>query len=184
MDVLWHHRHLLCVFWFVFFLVELQEFIANEGCGEAPLEGAIPDMTSSTELYVNLQKIYQAKAEADFLVMETYTKKLLKKIGRDPHSIPKTTIKNFCKNARKLKVCRYCTIEDEYSSPVQMELQKFLTDEDYCTAVGFYILLRAVDRFAANYNNFPGQFDGGMDEDISRLKTTAVSLLDDLGCNG
>lgn len=27
-----------------------QEFIANEGGGEAPLEGAIPDMTSSTEL--------------------------------------------------------------------------------------------------------------------------------------
>lgn len=26
-------------------------------------------------------------------------------------------------------------------------------------AVGIYILLRAVDRFAANYNSFPGQFD-------------------------
>ncbi|KAL2250121.1 UNVERIFIED_CONTAM: NEDD8-activating enzyme E1 regulatory subunit AXR1 [Sesamum indicum] len=52
------------------------------------------------------------------------------------------------------------------------------------TAVGFYILLRAVDRFAANYNSFPGQFDGEMDEEISRLKTTAVSLLADLGCNG
>ncbi|GER53228.1 NEDD8-activating enzyme E1 regulatory subunit [Striga asiatica] len=167
-----------------------QEFIANEGSGEASLEGAIPDMTSSTELYDNLQKIYQAKAEADFHVMETYTKKLLKKIGRDPHSIPNTTIKSFCKNARKLKdhitfnvlyagpvplmmrVCRYRTIEDEYSLPVQMELQN--------TAVGFYILLRAVDRFAANYNNFPGQFDGGMDEDIFRLKTTAEDLISEI----
>lgn len=27
-------------------------------------------------------------------------------------------------------------------------------------AVGFYILLRAVDRFAVNYNRFPGIFDG------------------------
>ena len=27
-------------------------------------------------------------------------------------------------------------------------------------AMGFYILLRAVDRFAANYNSFPGQFEG------------------------
>lgn len=26
-------------------------------------------------------------------------------------------------------------------------------------AVGIYVLLRAVDRFAANYNSFPGQFD-------------------------
>lgn len=28
----------------------LQEFISNEGDGEAPLEGSMPDMTSSTEL--------------------------------------------------------------------------------------------------------------------------------------
>ncbi|GFP85554.1 nedd8-activating enzyme e1 regulatory subunit [Phtheirospermum japonicum] len=51
-------------------------------------------------------------------------------------------------------------------------------------SVGFYILLRAVDRFTANYNSFPGQFDGEMDEDISRLKTKDVALLNDLGCNG
>lgn len=30
----------------------------------------------------------------------------------------------------------------------------------FAAFVGFYILLRAVDRFAANYNTFPGQFDG------------------------
>ncbi|KAG6407002.1 hypothetical protein SASPL_129982 [Salvia splendens] len=182
-------------FWVM--VAALKEFIANEGGGEAPLEGSIPDMTSSTELvttallYVSLQKIYQAKAEADFLVMEKLVKKILKKLGRDPESISKATIKSFCKNARKLKVCRYRMIEEEFSSPVQLELQKYLTDEDYCTpnsrcsvAFGFYILLRAVDRFAANYNSFPGQFDGEMDEEISRLKTTAVSLLNDLGCNG
>ncbi|KAK7848228.1 nedd8-activating enzyme e1 regulatory subunit axr1 [Quercus suber] len=79
---------------------------------------------------------------------------------------------------------KYRSIENEINSPILTELQKYLTDEDYSTAVGFYILLRAVDRFAANYNSFPGQFDGGMDEDISRLKTTAVGLLSDLGCNG
>ncbi|KAL1555503.1 NEDD8-activating enzyme E1 regulatory subunit axr1 [Salvia divinorum] len=169
-------------FWVM--VAALKEFIANEGGGEAPLEGAIPDMTSSTELYVSLQKIYQAKAEADFLVMEKLVKKILKKLGRDPESISKATIKSFCKNARKLKVCRYRKIEEEFSSPVQLEIQKYLTDEDYCVAVGFYILLRAVDRFAANYNSFPGQFDGEMDEEISRLKIAVVSLLNDLGCNG
>ncbi|XVF03075.1 hypothetical protein REPUB_Repub04eG0229300 [Reevesia pubescens] len=168
-------------FWVM--VTALKEFIANEGGGEAPLEGSIPDMTSSTEHYVNLQKIYQAKSEADFLVIEQRVRNLLKKIGRDPHSIPKPMIKSFCKNARKLKVCRYRPIEDEYNNPSIAELQKYLTDEDYSIAVGFYILLRAVDRYAANFNSFPGQFDGGMDEDISRLKITAVSLLNDLGCN-
>ncbi|XP_062153172.1 NEDD8-activating enzyme E1 regulatory subunit AXR1-like [Alnus glutinosa] len=169
-------------FWVM--VAALKEFIANEGGGEAPLEGSIPDMTSSTELYVNLQNIYQAKAEADILVVEQRVRNILKKIGKDPNGISKTSLKGFCRNARKLKVCRYRSIKDEFNSPILPELQKYLTDEDYSAAVGFYILLRAVDRFAANYNSFPGQFDGGMDEDISRLKTTAVGLLSDLGCNG
>ncbi|CDY10045.1 BnaC08g44060D [Brassica napus] len=120
-------------FWVM--VAALKEFVSNESDGEAPLEGSIPDMTSSTEKSV-----------------------------RDLSSISKPTIKSFCKNARKLKVCRYRM--------------------DYSGAMGFYVLLRAVDRFTANYNKFPGQFDGGMDEDISRLKTTALSLLADLGCNG
>lgn len=169
-------------FWVM--VAALKEFIATEGGGEAPLEGSIPDMTSSTEHYVNLQKIYQAKAEADCLAIEQWVRNNLKKLGREPESISKATIKSFCRNARKLKVCRYRLLEDEFSNPSVPDIQKYLTDEDYSVAMGFYILLRAVDRFAANYNNYPGEFDGPMDEDISRLKTTAVSVLNDLGCNG
>ncbi|KAK6919366.1 THIF-type NAD/FAD binding fold [Dillenia turbinata] len=169
-------------FWIM--VAALKEFIANEGGGEVPLEGSIPDMTSSTELYVNLQKIYQAKAEADFQVMEQRVKSILKKIGRDQGNITKMSMKSFCKNARKLTVCRYRILEDEFNWPLQPELQKYLTDEDYSAAMVFYILLRAADRFASNYNRFPGQFDGEIDDDISRLKTIAVGLLSDMGCNG
>ncbi|KAJ4977165.1 hypothetical protein NE237_002271 [Protea cynaroides] len=169
-------------FWVM--VAALKEFIANEGEGEPPLDGSIPDMTSLTEYYVNLQKIYQAKAEADFLAIEQRVRKILKRIGREPDAISKKIIKNFCKNARKLTVCRYRLIEDEFNSPILPELQKYLTDEDYSIAVGFYILLRAADRFATNYNRFPGMFDGEIDEEISRLKTIAVGILSDLGCNG
>ncbi|KAF8410726.1 hypothetical protein HHK36_003263 [Tetracentron sinense] len=126
-----------------------REYIADDGDGEAPLEGSIPDVTSLTELtYVNLQKIYQAKAEADFLVVEQWVRKILKRIGRDPDAISKTT------------VCRYHPIEEEFNSPVLPELLKYLTDEDYSVAVGFYILLRAFDCFTINYNRLPGLFDG------------------------
>lgn len=169
-------------FWVM--VAALKEFITHERAGEVPLDGSIPDMTSSTEHYVNLQKVYQAKAEADVCAMEKHVHNILKKIGRDASSISKTTIKTLCKNARKLTVCRYRMIEEESNSPNIAELQKYLTDEDYSMAVGFYILLRAADRFAANYNSFPGQFDGEMDEDISRLKTVAIGLLGEWGCNG
>lgn len=48
-----------------------------------------------------------------------------------------------------------------HNSDNELELQpKFSSYISCSVAVGFYILLRAVDRFAANYNSFPGQFDG------------------------
>ncbi|XP_077243660.1 NEDD8-activating enzyme E1 regulatory subunit AXR1-like [Tasmannia lanceolata] len=169
-------------FWVL--VAALKEFIENEGEGLPPLEGSIPDMTSLTEYYITLQKVYQAKAEADFLAIEHRVRNILKKIGRDPGAISKANIKIFCRNARKLAVCRYRLIDDEFNSPILPEFQKYLTDEDYSAAVGFYILLRAVDRFATIYNRFPGLFHGEMNEDISRLKTIAISILADLGCNG
>ncbi|XP_013630891.1 PREDICTED: NEDD8-activating enzyme E1 regulatory subunit isoform X2 [Brassica oleracea var. oleracea] len=170
-------------FWVM--VAALKEFISNEGDGEAPLEGSMPDMTSSTEHYINLQKIYHTKAEDDCLSIEQRVKDILAKVGRDPSSISKQTIKSFCKNARKLKVCRYRMIEDEFSNPSVTELQKCLASQDYSSAIGFYILLRAVDRFAATYNKFPGQFDGGdIEEDASRLRTIAPSVINEMGCDG
>ncbi|KAF8053560.1 hypothetical protein N665_1398s0002 [Sinapis alba] len=170
-------------FWVM--VAALKEFISNEGDGEAPLEGSMPDMTSSTEHYINLQKIYQTKAEADCLSMEQRVKHILVKVGRDPNSISKQTIKSFCKNARKLKVCRYRMVEDEFSNPSVTELHKCLASEDYSSAIGFYILLRAVGRYAATYKKFPGQFDGGdIEEDASRLITMAMSLISEMGCDG
>lgn len=69
------------------------------------------DMSSVSFLfcrhYVNLQKIYQAKAEADFLVMEQRVRNHLKKIGRETNMISKQTIRSFCRNARKLKVSSF-----------------------------------------------------------------------------
>lgn len=169
-------------FWVL--VAALKEFIANEGEGEAPLEGSIPDMTSLTEYYIILQKIYQEKAEADFLSFECRVRSILKNIGRDPDSIPRASIKSFCRNARKLRVLRYRSLEDEFSSPVTAELQRCLGDEDKSTAVSFYVLLRAVDHFATSYNRYPGVFDEELDEDVSRLKTIGVGLLNDMGCVG
>ena len=60
-----------------------------------------------------MQNIYLAKAEADFHAIEQRVKSILKKIGRDPNSISKATIKSFCKNARKLKVSNYLPIYRE-----------------------------------------------------------------------
>lgn len=82
---------------------------------------------------MNLQKVYQAKAEADFLAMEKHVQNSLKKIGRDPNSISKMTIKVFCKNTRKLKVSMLFTI--------------VLTNMQYCNVTDFTLLNREVRNF-------------------------------------
>nr|GEY54711.1 ADP,ATP carrier protein, mitochondrial-like [Tanacetum cinerariifolium] len=53
-------------------------------------------------LYVNLQELYQAKA--DFLEVEQCVIDILKKVGKYPYSISKEIIKTFCKNARNLTI--------------------------------------------------------------------------------
>ncbi|KAL5726809.1 NEDD8-activating enzyme E1 regulatory subunit axr1 [Ranunculus cassubicifolius] len=169
-------------FWIM--VAALKEFIENEGGGEAPLEGSIPDMTSLTEYYVSLQKLYQAKAEADVLAVEKRVRQILKRVDREPNAISKASVKSFCKNARKLTVCRYRSIEEEFNSPVLLELQRYLADEDYSFASGFFILLRAADHFATQHNRLPGQLDGEMEDDVPRLKTIADGILSNLGYNG
>ncbi|XP_037444148.1 NEDD8-activating enzyme E1 regulatory subunit AXL-like isoform X3 [Triticum dicoccoides] len=190
----------------------LKEFITNEGNGELPLEGTIPDMTSLTESvscdtiipqvqvcwhdcffycmnFVKYLLSDQAKAESDCLAMEHRVKSILKRIGRDPESISRAYIKTFCKNTRKLKVCRYRSMEEEFSSPVLSKVQKYFADEDNCYALNFYVLLRAVDRLAASYSRLPGIFDSigstsEIVEDVPRLKAAAVSVLSDMGLKG
>ncbi|GJT35818.1 NEDD8-activating enzyme E1 regulatory subunit AXR1-like protein [Tanacetum coccineum] len=85
------------------------------------------------------------------------------------------------KSPKDAYLVRYADIGKEFNSPFLPEMQKYLTDED--VVVRLYILLRAVDGLGANYNTFPGQFDGDMDKEIFILKTTVVGLLSDLGCN-
>ena len=49
-------------FWVL--VAALRRFIEGEGSGQLPLEGSIPDMHASTQQYLELQRIYRAKADA------------------------------------------------------------------------------------------------------------------------
>ncbi|CAM6089778.1 unnamed protein product [Calypogeia fissa] len=168
-------------FWVM--VAALKLFMENEGQGEPPLDGSVPDMHSYTDYYIRLQRVYQARAEADASAVEARVRSILKEIGRDPDSISKPAIKHFCKNARNLRVLRYSTLADEFSSRSSAELQKLSADED-SSNVALYVLLRAVDHFAASYNRYPGVVDRELEEDVSRLKTVTVRLLSDMDIPG
>ncbi|KAJ7522995.1 hypothetical protein O6H91_18G033900 [Diphasiastrum complanatum] len=158
-------------------------FMANDADGDLPLDGAIPDMHSYTDYYIRLQKVYQDRAEANVSAVEANVKSILRKIARDSLSISRSTIKQFCKNARNLRVLRYRTLADEFSPLAAFKIQRLLAVEE-SSNVEIYILLRAVDQFAATYNRYPGIFDRELEQDVLRLKAICINLLNDIGVNG
>ncbi|KAL2651429.1 hypothetical protein R1flu_019557 [Riccia fluitans] len=168
-------------FWIM--VAALKHFMENEGEGEPPLDGSVPDMHSFTDYYIRLQQVYQAKAEADAAAVEERVRNLLKQIGRDPDGISRTSIKHFCKNARNLRVYRYPSIADKYSSQVRTEFQKLLAAADNSNAA-FYVLLLAVDRLAGTNKRYPGTVDAEFEEDLALLKAAAADVLSEIGCHG
>ncbi|KAL3700349.1 hypothetical protein R1sor_018371 [Riccia sorocarpa] len=160
----------------------LKQFMENEGEGEPPLDGSLPDMHSFTDYYIRLQQVYQAKAEADASTVEERVRTLLEQIGSDPDRISRTSIKHFCKNARNLRVYRYPSIADEYRARVGTEFQKLLAAEDNSNAA-LYVLLRAADRFAGTHKRYPGTADAEFEEDIALLKAAAADVLSEIGCH-
>eukprot|EP00850_Spirogloea_muscicola_P023917 SM000406S15600 [mRNA] locus=s406:33423:37590:- [translate_table: standard] len=168
-------------FWIL--VAALKEFMMHDGKGQLPLNGGIPDMHSLSEYYIGLQQIYQSKAEADVTKVEGYVHAILNKVGRDPKSISRTSVKMFCRNCSNIKVLRWKTLAEEYNNRNGQELQRLLAVEDSNNAA-LYVLLRAAEQFAATYNRYPGVFDGiDEEEDVSRLKAVAMGLLTELGAS-
>ena len=67
------------------------------------LQGSIPDMTATTALYLQLQRTYRERADADVEAVAQHVHKVLQLAGRDQHAIAHTDIKTFCKHARYLR---------------------------------------------------------------------------------
>ncbi|GJP49947.1 hypothetical protein CLOM_g9105 [Closterium sp. NIES-68] len=136
------------------------KLFVEEGEGDLPVDGSIPDMHSLTDFYVALQRIYLSKADADVAAVQQHVSDLLKSIGRDPASIPLTAVKLFCKNARNLRVVRFKPLSEELGTGAPTcipALQRLMTSSDGSHAA-LYVLLRAADQFFSQFQHYPGSF--------------------------
>lgn len=179
----------------------VKEFVNKEGQGLLPVRGTIPDMTADSDRYIHLQSVYREQAAQDISAVSSHLLQLLQTIGRDePLSLQKTRspasspaskpqdnitdddIKLFCKNASFLRVVRCRSLAAEYDSSTSRvpQLAGFLDDVDSEDFI-YYILLRAVDRFYAASNHFPGEYDDLVEPDIHVLKGNVHKLLQEWG---
>eukprot|EP00887_Chlorella_sp_A99_P005358 scaffold1.g5358.t1 len=176
-------------FWVL--VATLRRFLEQEGAGLLPVEGSIPDMHATTSLYLELQRLYRDKAEADAAAVGEHVRALLAEAGREPGSISPAEVKHFCKHARYLRLVRTRPLAGGADSPPSTSgggradaLRGALAGEDTAANAGLWVLLNASDRFHATYQRFPGVYDSEVEEDVALLKSGANSILAESGTAG
>lgn len=89
------------IFWI--YLKALRNFIELND-GQLPLPGTLPDMSSHTENYLKLQKLYQDKSQSDKELFTQEVAKILSSLGKPAGEINHESISTFCKNSQSLFV--------------------------------------------------------------------------------
>ena len=152
----------------------LKEFVVSEGNGLLPLRGTIPDMTSSSDMYIQLQRIYQAQARIDMEALTSHLCQLLTNLNKPSSTIGEVEIKRLCRNSAFLRVVRCRSLASEYSEPNFSELSQ-LSNPD--SELVYYVLLRAADQFYSLFKTYPGCGDNSAEADVTQLKSILSTLL-------
>ncbi|KAL1117290.1 hypothetical protein AAG570_004616 [Ranatra chinensis] len=158
----------------------LQDFVANEGEGLLPLRGSLPDMTADTTGYIALQQIYQQESLRCAEIVHRRAQHLVHHLGLADDLITEADTRLFCKHASDLAVVRGTSIADEYDPKTPNASYITQQLDDPTSLMVYYVMLRGVDKFYAEYNTYPGEFN--VEADIVKLKGCISKLLGEWGC--
>jgi amyloid beta precursor protein binding protein 1 len=165
---------------------------------DPPLHGSIPDMTSSTSWYVELQKIYQTKAKFDV----AYLKQLV--LSQDADSCGTVTdedIETFCKNVSSLHRLQTRSFAEEYqqwgstnASEDAMETNddaelmkdlEMVMDDPYeqpeHTPLLWHIALRACDVYRDVHGAYPGEDLESLESQATEVHQSMLGLVQKMG---
>ncbi|XP_065912451.1 NEDD8-activating enzyme E1 regulatory subunit-like [Dysidea avara] len=166
-------------FWFM--VRALKEFVTAEGNGLLPVRGSIPDMTATSKMFIDLQKVYQTQANAD---TELFKKHLDALPVKSSFPITMSDVKHFCKNAAFLRVIHCKSLEEEYN-PETLNIDTISTNlADPTSLIVYYILLRAADRYHTSNGYYPGSQLGPIESDVTQMKDLVSGLIKELQLKG
>ncbi|CAO3595125.1 unnamed protein product [Absidia cylindrospora] len=163
----------------------VHDFVINEGQGQLPLSGKLPDMKSDTKSYVGLQNAYRQKALEDLQHITQRVNVLLDKFNIENETLPPDAIETFCKNAAHIKLIDYRSIREELEQPKLDLLENMLTSDEN---MAYYIIFRAADRFFTEHQRYPGTINGDQVDDceddtneVALLKEQVIRTLEEIG---
>ena len=152
---------------FELLVAALQQFIAMNGVG--PLNGTIPDLTSTTELFLQIQEVYQRRAVIDRARMKGIVENICTSLrGTNPSvelpDISDELIDRFCKNIYNLIRLSTNTISEERTTPNRGTIKEAIMDtyeDPKQTPILWYLALKAADKFHSKTSRYPGQGEDG-----------------------
>lgn len=177
-------------------LVALKQFM-NENKGCPPLNGSIPDMTASTNYYIQLQNIYKTKAQDDEDKMRKIIQTMTEECsGGTLPVVSDEELSIFCKNVYNLRLTRTRSYESEYdfvysSDDQKKEIQGELIAEtfepysssDAQTPLLWFIALRAADAFYDEYGHYPGKDSRmlALNSDVEAVQEKLKDIVEKMG---
>jgi amyloid beta precursor protein binding protein 1 len=152
----------------------LREFVLNEGNGRLPLRGSIPDMISTSAMYIDLCRIYQSQANQDMENVKGHLNQILLSMGKSTNYISEEQVRLFCRNSAFLRVLKYHSIEEQLNKPDVSTLSAHLENSE--SDIIYYVLLRAAEQFYEMYHFYPGDGVEGLEADVVKLKSITGCL--------
>ncbi|CAO3679909.1 unnamed protein product [Rhizopus stolonifer] len=144
----------------------VRDFVENEGQGQLPLSGKLPDMKSDTAKYIGLQNVYRQKALADLDAVKKRAQDLL---NGSELIISEEIIQTFCKNAGHIKVIQYRPFSKHYEQA--NKIAQWVKEEDN---ICYGLVFKAADKFETLFGRLPAS------EDYTILKEQTVEVLEDI----
>ena len=174
---------------FYVLLSALETFVTKHG-GVPPLQGTIPDMTASSEMYIALQRLYTRQAAEDMAEMRQYinTMKNVVEVSEDELTV-------FCQNIFHLDLIEYRSllieenddadnhprIPPEIIEDLNMAANYYEDERPEQLPLLWYLCFRACQGFHRAHGRYPGtQIENYLD-DVPFLQKEIISTVGHYG---
>ncbi|KAL5967667.1 NEDD8-activating enzyme E1 regulatory subunit [Taenia solium] len=127
----------------------LKEYTMNEGGGNLPLRGDLPDMTSSSSRYLKLLATYREAAE-------TAVEHLASRLSH-MDELRLEDVRLLARNAAYLRVIKCRSLEEELKlSPARSDDLHLIPAQEENDAMLWYFMLRGAASFYSEHGRWPG----------------------------
>ena len=145
--------------------------------GWLPVNGGLPDMTSETNYYINMKKIYEKRAKEDKESVIKEVEKILSNLGESDEYMPIIADPRFnlidiiCKNWSQMSLFKYSEFETHL--PITAELDYY--EQHSLQNIIWYFLTKASELYNDKYGHYPVYSSNK--EEYSKIKIAFLSQI-------